>query len=381
MISTIKNKQFLYASSTLVGAMVGVGIFGIPFAFAKAGFWIGLLFLIGVAFITMILYWMYGEVILRTKKRHQLVGYAELYLGSTGKKMMFFASVLGLYGTLLAYIILAGEFLLNVFSPFLFISAGQLSAWFFIIFSILILTGLRKFAKIEFFLTILFSAIVLIIFGSGIGHVSFSNLGPINLSYWFIPYGVIIFAFSALSSIHMQREVLIGQERLLKKSILYSILFTAVLYFLFSFVVFGISGAMTTPDSISGLVDVLGSRIIFLASLFGVLAIGTSYLATGTALYETFYLDYGIKKGSAWFLAVIPPYVLFLGGLRNFIDVIGLVGSVGVGIVAVLLIMMFNKAKINGDRESEYKLDFPRWFLWFLVLLFAGGVLYELFIF
>ena len=46
MIQVLKNREFLHATSILIGTMVGVGIFGIPFAFAKAGFWVGLSFLV-----------------------------------------------------------------------------------------------------------------------------------------------------------------------------------------------------------------------------------------------------------------------------------------------------------------------------------------------
>jgi len=376
-----KNKQFLHSSAILIGTMVGLGVFGIPFAFAKAGFWIGLFFLVVIGAITTVLYLMYGEIILRTKKNYQIVGYTKLYLGNTYKKIMFFSAVLGLYGTLLAYTIISGDFLLTLVAPFLYLSSSQLSTWFFVILSLLILTGLKRVSWIEFFMAILFSAIILIIFGFGVSKIDISNYSAINLRFWFIPYGVMLFAFSALSVVHVQREILIGKEKLLKKSIYFSVIFTAVLYLIFGFVVLGVSGSATAPDAISGLVGALGERIIFLAALFGILAISTSYLAIGTVLLEIFHLDYGLKKFPAWLLTIIPPYVLFLGGLRNFIDVIGLVGSVGVGVAAILIILAFRKAKKMGDRVPEYSISFPTWFLWILITMFAGGVIYQLFVF
>ena len=74
----LKNKQFLRATAVLVGTMVGVGIFGIPFSFAKAGFWIGFLFLVLIGFVTLLLDFIYGEIVLRTHQPHQLVGYTQL---------------------------------------------------------------------------------------------------------------------------------------------------------------------------------------------------------------------------------------------------------------------------------------------------------------
>jgi len=376
-----KNRQFLYSSSILIGTMVGLGVFGIPFAFAKAGFWIGFLFLVIIAAITTILYLMYGEIILRTKKDYQIVGYTKLYLGNLSKKAMSFSVILGIYGSLLAYIIISGNFLLTLTSPFSFMSSGQLSTWFFIILSLLMLTGIKRISWIEFSMTVLFSVVILIIFSFGINKVDFANYSTYNPAFWFIPYGVMLFAFAALSSVHIQREVLIGREKLLKKSIYFSVIFTTVLYLIFGFVVMGISGSTTAPDAISGLVVSLGEKVVFMAALFGILAISTSYLAIGTALFEVFNIDYSLKKFPAWLLTVIPPYVLFLGGLRNFIDVIGLVGSVGVGTASILIILAFKKAKKMGDRVPEYSLSFPGWFLWLLIVMFAGGVIYQLFVF
>jgi len=376
-----KNRQFLNSSAILIGTMVGLGVFGIPFAFAKAGFWIGLLFLVVIGSITTLLLLMYGEIILRTKKSYQIVGYTNLYLGSGYKKIMFFSAVLGMYGTLLAYIIISGDFLLTLVAPFLFVSSSSLSTWFFVILSLLILTGIKRISLIEFFMTLLFSAIILTIFGFGVSKIDIANYSVSHLEFWFIPYGVMLFAFGGLSSVHIQREALAGKEKWLKKSIYFSVIFTAVLYLIFGFVVLGISGGATSPDAISGLVGALGERIIFLAALFGILAISTSYLAIGTVLHEIFHLDYGLKKFPAWLLTIIPPYVLFLGGLRNFIDVIGLVGSVGVGVAAILIILAFRKAKKMGDRVPEYSISFPMWFLWILITMFAGGVIYQLFVF
>src|SRR3990167_7793145 len=105
----LKNKNFLYSVAVLIGTMVGVGVFGIPFAFSKAGFWVGFLFLIFIGFITFLLNLMYGEVVLRTHDSHQITGYTEKYLGTWFKIAIFFSVSLALYSALLVYIIIAGD--------------------------------------------------------------------------------------------------------------------------------------------------------------------------------------------------------------------------------------------------------------------------------
>ncbi len=48
MLENLRPNKFWYAVAVLVGSTVGVGIYGMPFAFQKAGFGVGLLFLLGV---------------------------------------------------------------------------------------------------------------------------------------------------------------------------------------------------------------------------------------------------------------------------------------------------------------------------------------------
>ncbi len=377
---TKANKNFFYATAVLMGTMVGVGIFGIPFAFSKAGFWIGFSLLIFIGFITVLLNLMYGEVVLRTHEEHQITGYADKYLGLWFKRAIFFSVALGLYSALLVYIVIAGEFLNNIFSSIFYASPTSYSLIFFIVLSILILRGIKRISWIEFFLMGLFVLVVLLIFGIGVSKINLSNLTGIHPEFWLLPYGVLLFAFAGFSAIPIQRDILKGQENNLKKSILLAVLLAGALYLLFAFTVLGISGSATTPDAISGLYQFLGTNIIFLGSLFGILAVSTSFLMLGSAFLEMFQLDYDISKKWAWFLVVAPPLVLFLGGLRAFIDIISLAGSVAIGLEGIVLTFVYIKSKSKGDRVPEYSLELPKFIYYLLIFMFGAGIVYALFI-
>ena len=379
MLSLIKDKPFLRATAVLIGTMVGVGVFGIPFSFAKAGFWIGLSFLLGIGAVTLLLDLMYGEIVLRTHKVHQLVGYTETYLGTFWKRLIFFSVILNTYAALLAYIIIAGDFLNNISSPLFYNSSGNLSIWFFAVVSLLILFGIRTVSWVELVLACLFTVVIFLIFGFGISKIELVNYSFVNLELWILPYGILLFAFGGLSSIPIQRQLLVNNEGKFKRSIFTAMAVVAILYFIFGFTVLGISGETTSADAISGLIDFMGGRIIFLGSLFGILAVSTSYLMLGTAMLEIFHLDYGIPRKWAWFLVIIPPMTLFLGGLRNFIDVISLAGAVAVGLEAFVLIFVYMKAKSKGDRIPEYSMFIPAWLLYLIGAVFLGGIGYTLF--
>lgn len=381
MTSFLKeDKNFFYATAALIGTMVGVGVFGVPFSFAKAGFWVGFLFLLLVGFLTLVINTMFGEVVLRTEEKHQSVGYAGLYLGPVWKKVMFFAVTLGIYAAMLAYIIISGDFLSNILSPFFYLSNTAYSYFFAIVLSLLLLAGLKRVSMVELALTALFIFVVLLVFGFGVSKVEIDNLKVFNPEFWFLPYGVLLFAFSGISAIPIQREILRGKELKLKKSILYSVLIVGILYLVFAFTVVGISGDITSPDAITGLFDYLGNEIVVLGSIFGVLAVGTSFLMLGSALDEVFRWDYGLKKTWSWLLTVLPPLLLFIIGLRTFIDVISLAGSLAMGLILLLIIFTYMAAKSKGNRVPEYSLDVSKWLLYSMATLFATGIVYVLFV-
>jgi|SRR3989344_136288 len=374
------NRNFLHATAILVGTMVGVGVFGIPFAFSKSGLLIGFLFLAAIGFFTLIINLLYGEIVLRTSAPHQLVGYTNFYLGPVFKRIILFSILLGTYGALLAYIIIAGDFLNNILSSFFKLTPGGYSTWFFIIGSFFVLAGHRTVAWVEFFLMSLFIGVVIMVVILGVPHINIENFQYTDWKSWFLPYGVLLFAFAGMAAVPIQRDILSGQENKLKKSITIGVLVTGALYLAFALTILGISGAATSPDAINGLIEPLGGKIVFLGSLFGILAVSTSFIMLGSILLDTFSLDYGISRFKAWLMVVILPFVLFVGGLRSFVDVISLAGSLGIGIESIILIKTFIKAKTKGDRVPEYSLSIPAWFLYLLMAIFAGGVVYALFV-
>ena len=379
-LNILKSKSFLSATAVLVGTMVRIRVFGIPFAFAKAGFWIGFLFLIAISFTTLLLNLMYGEIVLRTHQEHQITGYTEKYLGPWFKRAIFFSVALALYSALLVYMVLAGDFLNNIFSSVFYASPTSYSLLFFSVLSVLVLLGIKRISWVELFLVGLFAMVILLIFGVGINKIDPSNFNGIQSEFWFLPYGVLLFALAGFSAIPIQRDILRGQEKYLKKAIWLAVLLVSILYFIFAFTVVGISGSITTPDAVSGLYEFLGGKIIFLGSLFGILAVSTSFLMLGSAFLDMFYLDYNVPRKRAWLLVVAPPLILFLGGLRTFIDIISLAGSVAIGLEGIVLTFVYIKSKSKGDRVPEYSLELPKFLYYLLIFMFGAGIVYALFI-
>lgn len=359
--------------------MVGVGVFGLPFAFAKAGFWIGAAFLIPIALETLLIDTMLGEVILRTTEKHQLIGYTRKYLGPIFQYLVFFSAVLASYAALLAYIIVAGDFLSNTLSSFFYAPLATYSVIFFIVLSLAVLRGLKVISRLELLFSGMFILIVGLFFTNGLSHIQVSNFSGHTSQYAFLPYGVLLFAFGGLLGVPLQRRLLIGQERKLRRAIFYAVGITAVLYALFTVTVVGVSGDVTSPDVVSGLFGLLSPHIILLASIFGICAITTSFVTLAAGLLETYHLDFKVRRFNAWLLVVIPPFLLFLSGMRTFVDAISFAGGVALGIEQVIVVLLYAKAKKHGDRIPEYSLGIPTWILYIIMTIFIAGIGYYLF--
>lgn len=372
------SKRFYSAVAVLVGGVIGVGIFGVPFVFAKAGFLTGLLFLIGLTVLVLAINLAYGEVILRTDQPHQLVGYASLYLGDFAKKITFFAFVLGIYSALLAYMVVAGEFLTNLVSIKFYLSPGLLGIFFFMAGALVVARGFKTVAKVDFWAALFYLAAVLGIGLWGIPHLNFSNFDLWQKAFWFLPYGVILFALTGMSSIALQREILEDKEFLLKKAIAWGTILPAAIYLFLAFVVVGISGQATSTEGIAGLIPFLGQKIIILGSVFGLLAIFTSFINLGRILQESFSFDWGLPKFWAWFFALFPPFLIFLSGVRDFINIIGLAGSLSIGLLSIIFILIYGRVKKLGHRIPEYSLNLPKWFWYLAMLVFSVGVILAL---
>lgn len=321
----------------------------------------------------MLLHLVYGEVVLRTKEKHRLPGYAGKYLGSWAKRLAVFAKSFGLLSALLAYIIVGAKFL-GVLLPGLFSNQTISGLVFWLVLSLVVWRGIKTIAWMEFSMAVFLIALMAVIVFWGAPQINFANLVSRDLSKVVLPYGVILFALSGAGAVPEIKEILAkGSKKKLFRVIVLGTLIPAFLYFVFALVVVGVSGKATTQEAIQGLAQFLGKNVAFLGALFGILAVSTSFLLWGINLKNTFVYDLKIKKALAVVLVLGIPILLFLFGIRSFVGVIGLAGVVIGAIQGTLILLMSRKAKKLGDRQPEYSLKLPSVLLYFLIVLFILG--------
>ena len=371
------KKEILEAIATLVGTVIGAGIFAIPFVVAKSGFLTGMIdiVLIGIAVIIMNLY--LGEISLRTKGFHQLTGYAQRYLGKTGKKLMMFAMIFGIYGALIAYMIGEGQALhtiFNIWNPLIF------SLIFFAVMAILIYIGLKAIKRSELFLVPIIIILTIIISIFAIKNLNIANLTSFNITKIFIPYGVILFAFLGTAAIPEMREILVKNEKQMKKSIIIGMLIPMIIYLIFAFVIVGVTGINTTDVATIGLGNMVGPIMILLGNIFVIFAMATSFLALALALKEMFDYDYKFSENLSWLITIIVPLIIFflIKDFAGFGKVIDVTGSVAGGLTGILVVLMAWQARKKGNRKPEFTISKSKLIGIILTIVFILGILYQI---
>lgn len=369
------NKTIL-ASATLIGTIIGAGIFGIPYVVMQSGFSVGIILIIIIALLMLLVNLYLGEVALRTKQNHHLTGYAEKYLGKKGKILMFLTLAIGIYAGILAYLTGVGESL-----SFLFFNNPNFSIYFGILFWIIMSTicyqGIKALEEGEFIGVTLILVLVIamaVFFANKIDITNLTYSNHQSIKHILTPFGVILFALLGYTTIP-EIEKIIGKDRkAMKKSIIISIIFASTIYIIFTAIVLGFKGSSTPEIATLG----LGKPFIFL----GILTMFTSYLALSIALIDTLRLDLNQKKINAWLYTISVPLILFiifqLAKVASFTLILGIGGVISGSLVSILAVIMASKAKFLGDRKPEYSIPTSKILTAIIIIILTTGTIIEI---
>ncbi|MBT3419335.1 MAG: hypothetical protein HN726_00475 [Candidatus Magasanikbacteria bacterium] len=340
-----RHMSFWQAVTFITSGTIGAGVLGIPYAVAKVGIPLGLLYIVVIGLLMIGLNLMVGEIAVRTKSKLQLVGFAKKYLGGVGEVLMTVLVYIMLFGVLMVYIIGEGETL----SALLGGSAIVWSTLFFICGSLLIYIGLRTIKTVEFILSIGILVVVMLVAAFSAPHIQMGHIGYTNLINVFVPYGVLLFAFHGTTAIPETYALVKEKRNVFKKAIIVGGIINIIIYALFAVVVVGVTGMSSTEIATIGLGEAIGPVMFVLGNIFAILAMGTSFIMAGLALRDSMQWDFKIGHTTATALVCIVPFIFFLAGLRGFITAIDIVGGVFMSLEMLLVILIYYQAKKQGD--------------------------------
>lgn len=328
----------------LVGTVVGVGFFGLPFVFAQAGYWVAFLELIVLVGVQILFLGMYADLALAKKGHARFLHIIGDTFGPLGKLLVVLSFFGTLWGAMIAYLIAGGEFLSYVTKSWFSFSSSMLSVVFGVFCMLLLLGGSLVVRNVQKYLVPFFFLIVGVLCVGALPAVNFAHFEFVSWAGWVLPLGVILFSLSAISAVPEMRDVLRGHERYLHRAIFWGMCLVALVYMLFAAVVVGITGSNTPSQAIAAFAGV-APWMVLLGSILGFTTVTTAYVHVGSALINTLLYDFRVRYLSAWMLIGGVPLFAVLVGVRDVIGVLQYAGGVLGALLGILVLLAYEKAR------------------------------------
>ncbi|MFA4873291.1 MAG: aromatic amino acid transport family protein [Patescibacteria group bacterium] len=367
--------RFLLSVATLVGTIVGVGMFGLPAVTAEAG-WLSIAVIALIVLpLVVITHLAYAHVVVLTSSRARLPGYAGLWLGKPAKYVAFVSQALGLVGSSLAYLMVGGSFLAQFISSVLPIPFWAGVAIFFLAGAVLVWRGTKSIARAELVMVGIMLCAIVVLGIAALPSFRSANLAaiPFTGAPW-RAYGVLIFSLWGMSVIPEVAEV--SSRRNLGEVVAGGVILSFLASALFVLIALGVSDGAISADALSSLSMHLGKGVRLFGFGFGVLATFTSYLTLTRVTVDMLRYDFRIGTVVSFISATVIPLILLLMGFNDFITVLAITGAVSLGIEGILVMMIEEHAV--RERPQQKIFHMPSFVRNTVILLLCIGISLEL---
>ena len=369
---------------TIVGCGIGSGCLGTAYSARLAGFPVITFWLIVSGITTLFSMYYVAETALRTRKLVQLPGLAERYVGPIGKILIFLAVTLNSFSCLIAYFDGSADIINSLLGvpgwvgTLMFLIPGMLVVWM----------GLKAVGMAGKYLSIAMALMLIILCGASLisKDADLSRLFTSNWSYAIPIFNVAAFSYIGQYLVPDLARGLSHDPKKLAPAMLVGQIITAALLILVPLGCF----AMSPADEITEVATIawgqaLGSWAMFVANIFALCAMMTSYWAVGGSMLTNIVDMFKFKSENhvptrliSLACVALPPFILAYSGLVSFVDAIYLAGTFGGVIMSILPALMVNSARKNGDMEPPWKCGWysARWVQVLIITLFCAAALY-----
>ena len=329
----------------LAGTVIGAGVFALPALAVQSGFVVAALLLVVLTGVMVVLHLMLGDISVAMETPHRIPGYAAAYLGSRAGRLSLLATLAGVGGVLLAYLVLLDAFAKDIFGQ-VPDSRFAVSGW--LLLTLLVIGGIRTIAQTEVAMSVVLALLLAYVAFAAAPHISTTNLTAFGS--WgsvLAPFGAILFSLGGFSAVPEMQQFFGRDQRAFRRAIIAGILFSAALYLLFMTAFVGAFGS-TLTETLTDAARALGRGPEIALSLFGVIAVATSYLMLGAYFVDTLTHDLRLPRAAAR-AALALPLLLFALGMRDFLLLVGIVGSVFAGSDGTVIVLSWLRLRKSGQ--------------------------------
>jgi hypothetical protein len=342
----------------IFGTNIGAGILSLPYAARNGGFFALLIALVVAGTLTTFSMMYVAEVSQRTKEPLQLSGLAEKYLGQWGRWLVFIAIMVNSIGALIAYAAGSGSLLSNLLGvPEL---AGTLA--FFLLGSFIMWKGLHATGLVEGLITAGMALIILTLSGWTIvgPGIDLANLWVLHPFYIVPILNLAVFTFLAQYVVpELVRGLHPENPKAIPRTIVAGMVITGFTLTLVPFVALGLLGTDVSEVVTLSWGDALGPVAYYMANIFALLAMFTSFIAIGyTAMRNimdiTRWAEHGPQRLYAVACTVLPPLVISILGLGGFVSALSYAGGFAGAIMSTIPVLLLRKARKVGELEPVW---------------------------
>lgn len=369
-----KNVRLWHGAQPVIGGVVGVGIFALPYVFSRAGYIVGFLELLIVAVIALVTFFMYSDLLAARKGHVRFVTVAEEELGLAGKIVAAIAFFGGLWGAMLAYILVGGSLAANIFVPLFGGDDTLYQTLFWFTSSLTMIGGSLFVRRLQGYLIPVFFTLIAALVLFALPSMRFDHFTTVHPENAMVPVGALLFAMSGFASVAEAKDALGRAQSLLHPSLALATFLIVCIYVLFTLAIVGMTGPSTTEHALDGLRFLVSPLFVLLVSIAGLCTIFTAYMSVGNVVLTTLLYDFKGRFVSSWLLAVLVPFVIFLAGSRNFLDVVSFTGGILGALSGIVLVLAYERARLAAHLPKR-ALALPQVlvglsFLAFVVMMF-----------
>ncbi len=355
----------------LIGTVVGVGIFGLPYVFSRAGYVYGLIELVVIAALSLLTYLLYADLLAVSTTHARFVAMISHQLGLAGRWLASIGFFGALWGAMLAYIIVGGQFAVTALRPLMTIELLQAQIFIWLLASVSIIGGNLFVRRLQAIFIPVFFVMIVALTLFALPNLHFEYLTTFDPDNIFLPFGALIFAFSGFSAIPECRDALGRHVGLMRPALWLGIGLVSVLYGLFCLAIVGLTGPFTSVQAVDGLRYVTDPWVASFVSIIGLLTVFTAFISVGTSLTNSLLYDFRGRFLSSWALVVLVPLIFLLIGARDFIQVIGATGGLLGGLCGLILLIAYERARLTANLPKR-ALAVPQALVALSFILFIG---------